>query len=162
MSSSLLSFVSDEPICVVILQTDDKQTPGKKSKTVCDHHNIHPHHHTDLNIHPHHSPLAHSSHPTNNHLNHHHQYYTTTTPTTTIIFIVITSIHLLTPHTIHGLDIIHSFQHKSPPAFNDYKITHAMPYTNSPHFSRHTQRNSTIAMAIIKDNVYSDDNSDDN
>ena len=93
------------------------------------HHNIHTHH-----LPPHsHSPLAYSSHPSHNHLNHHHQHHTTNTPTTTIIIIVITcsTIHLLTPHTTHGSDLVHSFQHKTGQKYPDLgNITNSVKKTS--------------------------------
>ena len=81
-------------------------TSTTSTHTTTSTHNIHPRHSP-----PHsYSPLAHSSHPTNNHLNHHHQHHMTTTPTTTtIIIVVFTSTHLHTPHTIHWSDITHPF-----------------------------------------------------
>ena len=124
------------------------------------HNNIHTHHWL-----PHsHSPLAYSSLPSHNHLNHHHQHHTTNTPTTSIIIILVvivitcSTIHLLTPHTKHRADIIHSFQHKSSPSFNDHELSNAIPFTHSPPlFTRHTYRTSTTATSINND-VYSKDN----
>ena len=86
----------------------------------------------------------------------------TTSTTTTIIIIVIvitcSTIHLLTPHTTHGSDIINSFQHKCSPSFNDHEVSNAMPFTHSPPlFTRHTYRTST-SVTSINNNVYSEDN----
>ena len=110
-----------------------------------------------------HSPLAYSSHPSHNHL---HQHHTTNTPTSTIIIIIfITSftIHLLTPHTTHGSDIIHTFQHKSSPSFNNHEVSNAMPFTHSPpSFTRHTYRTSTTATSINNNDVYQEDSTKQN
>ena len=97
------------------------------------------------------SPLAYSSHPSHNNLNHHHHHH-----------------HhryhwfhdsLTHPHTTHGSDLIHSFQHKSSPSFNDHKVSNAIPFTHSPLlFTHHTYRTSTTTTSINNNDVYPVDN----
>ena len=108
--------------------------------------------------------LHYLSHPSQNHLNHHHQYRATTTftPTTIIIVVIVitsSTIHLLTPLTTHGSDLIHSLHHKSSPLINDDEVSNAMPVTHPPPlFTCHTYRTSTTATSINNNDFYSDAN----
>ena len=67
------------------------------------------------------------------------------------------------PHTTHGSDLIHFFQHKSSPSFNNHEVSNAMPFTHSPpSFTRHTYRTSTTATSINNNDVYQEDSTKQN
>ena len=103
-----------------------------------------------------HLPMACSSHPSHNHLNHYHQHHTTNHHHHRHRYHMF---HDSISHPPHRSDLIHSFQHKSLPSFNDHEVSNAMPFTHLPPlFSRHTYRTSTTATSINNNDVYSEDN----